>query len=73
MRVNIILALLDKWPPLLLASSASNELCTGVQGFMGESYNNVRASTARKLQAMEPAWAYSNNASDYELPRFFTI
>ncbi len=40
---------------------------------MGESYNNVRASTARKLQAMEPAWTYSNNASEYELPRFFTI
>lgn len=38
---------------------------------MGQSYNNVRSST-RKLQAV-PEWGYHHNASEYELPGYFSI
>lgn len=56
-------------PLRLMARSAVD-----VQGFMGETYNNLRASSSsRKLQAMWPAWTYHNNPFDYELPRYFTI
>ncbi|EIE22692.1 hypothetical protein COCSUDRAFT_63830 [Coccomyxa subellipsoidea C-169] len=42
-----------------------------LRGFMGQSYNNVRSST-RKLQAV-PEWGYHHNASEYELPDYFSI